>query len=198
MKFTSYSQAGQDLFVHALIPRAGTYIEIGCCHPIEVSNTYGLEQIGWRGVGVDIDASAVALHEKMRKNIAWVADATRIEWDARLSQVAPPIGPCFDYLSLDIDEASLDALHNFFRHDLSARIITAEHDAYRNGDRLRKPMRDTLVYLGFRLICADVCSADGAPYEDWWTVSELFDDAKRFHGSGMKWCDILRQGGIEV
>jgi len=199
MNFTSYSQAGQSAFVHALLPKTdGTYIDIGACHPVEINNTYGLEQLGWRGVSVDIDANAVALHENVRKNVAWVADATRIEWDARLSQVVPTIGPKVDYLSLDIDESSLAALNNLLRYDLRFHVITAEHDAYRNEDRLRKPMRDVLHERGYWLVASDVCADDGSPYEDWWVSREIATSAVPFKSHNMKWRDILRQGGIET
>jgi hypothetical protein len=193
-----YSQAAQDRFVNEVLIKPermleGTYIDIGGCHPIEINNTYALEQRGWRGVSIDIDANAVALHQTMRANVIWCADATRVDWEARLAEVRPRIGPVVDYLSLDVDAATLAALENLLRAELQFRVITAEHDSYRFGPGPRDAMRVLLRHGGYDLLCADVCSADGQPFEDWWVAPDLIPnrDYERFRCSGKKWTEIL-------
>jgi hypothetical protein len=55
--FKSYSQAGQDLFVLAMLQnkRYGTYLEIGAGHPKFGSNSYALERyFGYTGVSIDL------------------------------------------------------------------------------------------------------------------------------------------------
>jgi hypothetical protein len=55
----SYSQAGQDRFVHALIPGdVGTFLDIGCAGK-EGSNTLGLEELGWTGILMDSRLNAL-------------------------------------------------------------------------------------------------------------------------------------------
>ena len=45
-EFISHSQAGQDKFVYDTLGKSGTFLDIGCGFPIEINNTYALEQIG--------------------------------------------------------------------------------------------------------------------------------------------------------
>lgn len=60
----SRSQAGQDLFVIAMLQgqRGGTWLEFGAGHPMRSSNTYLLEKrFGWSGVSLDrVDLSLAA------------------------------------------------------------------------------------------------------------------------------------------
>lgn len=51
----AYSQEGEDILLRRIFPgRAiGFYVDVGAYHPIEYSNTYGLYQLGWRGVNID-------------------------------------------------------------------------------------------------------------------------------------------------
>ncbi len=52
----SYSQFGEDLFITTLLgyeATEGVFIDIGCYHPIEFSNTYIFSQRGWTGVAID-------------------------------------------------------------------------------------------------------------------------------------------------
>ena len=51
---STYSQIGQDLWVLSYFPiNNGYFVDIGFYHPINLSNTYLLEQKGWSGIGVD-------------------------------------------------------------------------------------------------------------------------------------------------
>lgn len=51
----SYSLEGEDLIAASLLRNVdiGRFIDIGCAHPIEISNTYFFYQKGWRGISVD-------------------------------------------------------------------------------------------------------------------------------------------------
>ena len=53
---TSHSQAGQDLWVNAMLEgrRDGFYVDIGCNHPTAINNTWAFEQMGWNGILVDV------------------------------------------------------------------------------------------------------------------------------------------------
>jgi hypothetical protein len=190
----SFSQAGQDLFVHALLPKTdGTFLDIGCCHPTELSNTYALEQLGWSGLLVDNDINAAILCQIKRGDSRVIhGDATKIDWQKTLHTYHPKWnGHAIDYLSLDVDEASADALAAILNAGARFRVITAEHDRYRNGERLRAPMRVRLFNEGYVLICGDVCATDGSPFEDWWVDKELSEAANRFRCEHTKWPDII-------
>jgi FkbM family methyltransferase len=50
----SYSQFQQDLWVMSLFPNIkGFFIDIGCCDGERISNTFLLEQNGWKGIAAD-------------------------------------------------------------------------------------------------------------------------------------------------
>jgi hypothetical protein len=72
MRFTriSFAQFGEDLAVVKWVRALGDvppfYIDVGCFHPIFVSNTLLLHKQGWRGINIDIDAAKIALFDEMR------------------------------------------------------------------------------------------------------------------------------------
>jgi len=52
----SYSQFGEDMIVASLFPKespCGYYLDLGCYHPLQWSNTYHFYRRGWRGLSVD-------------------------------------------------------------------------------------------------------------------------------------------------
>jgi hypothetical protein len=55
----SFSTKGEDIIVNLYFEEAGithgTYLDIGCYHPVYSSNTHLLHKAGWIGYGVDID-----------------------------------------------------------------------------------------------------------------------------------------------
>ena len=179
----SYSQGGQDLFVHALIPRNdGTFIDIGCGEGPDLSNTFGLEELGWRGTCVDV------IPPVGRLSTVIAGDATKMIWHT---------SGRVDYLSLDIDNHSVFALQRLPLHRLSFNVITIEHDAYRFGDVLRVPERQILSDAGYVLLCKDVSNM-GQPWEDWWVHPDIKESAARFQSDRMDWRQILKQGGVEL
>lgn len=52
---TSYSQNGEDLLICSLLgwPRSGYFVDVGCHHPIRLSNTYALYLRGLSGLAID-------------------------------------------------------------------------------------------------------------------------------------------------
>ena len=64
----SFSAKGEDIIVNLYFKDAGiskgTYLDIGCYHPIFGSNTHLLHKTGWSGYGVDIDKFAEYLEEE--------------------------------------------------------------------------------------------------------------------------------------
>src|SRR5271168_263355 len=51
----SYGQFGEDLFLTYLLGYGdeGVFVDVGCYHPIVLSNTYAFYQRGWRGLAID-------------------------------------------------------------------------------------------------------------------------------------------------
>lgn len=187
MKF--YSQAGQDKFVYYVLVKTGvvpigTFLDIGCSHPR--SNTLALEEIGWRGVLIDIGPTALLDAERKSKFI--VADATRYDWSN--------LSDRFDYLSLDIDSATLPCLKTI-PESMKFKVITIEHDLYQYPSVEQSPqpeMRRILASRGHVLISSNVCDYGGEKllkFEDWWVAPEIEQHAKRFKSEGKYWKEIV-------
>lgn len=147
-----------------------------------LSNTLALEELGWKGVLMDVNPNAL---DCPRKNPFICADATKYNWrDSAL------LGTTVDYLSLDIDDGSLDALAQLLKADIKFRVITAEHDAYRLGDKLRVPMRKVFREQGYFPLCTNVSCTSGMPYEDWHICQELRVQALPMMCDGKNYTEI--------
>lgn len=186
----SYSQAGQDRFVHALLPyTSGTFLDVGSCHPIEKSNTYALEQLGWTGVLVDSDPGVVELTPKHRTSRFVSGDAT----DAELLRNLPlryGVGDVIDYFSLDVDNATSLVVGRFPWLRWRFRVMTIEHDSYRFGNGPRDTMRRVLQALGYYLLCADVCD-QGLAFEDWWVHPTHIQVSDEVMPVGADWREVV-------
>ena len=66
----NYSTLGEDLIIKKFFKKKskGIYIDIGCYHPIEGSNTYLLFKKGWSGLNIDLNKTSIELFKIARKN----------------------------------------------------------------------------------------------------------------------------------
>lgn len=151
-----YSQSKQDEWVLSKIPK-GTYIEIGASHPVNINNTYALEQAGWYGISIDIDNQCEQLWKQLRKNPLLIIDALTYKFNGSV-----------DYLQLDIEppQQTLQCLKYVLQSDFRFKLLTFEHDHY-TGKGCRNESRDLLIAAGYTLDTADVQCEFGS-YEDWW------------------------------
>jgi hypothetical protein len=173
MSFQSHSQAGQDQFAWEILGhKPGTFLDIGANHPVEKSNTYALEQMGWTGIMVENDAHCVDLLRAQRGACLLAGDATKLDW----TTVALPHGG-IEYLSLDVDESTLAVLRNLMAAKARFSLITLEHDAYRFGTERRDEMAELLRGDRYDILCADVCDK-GLSFEIW-AVDPLAVDMKK-------------------
>lgn len=66
----SFAFTGEDKIIEALlkplIQYNGYYIDVGCNHPIHISNTYGLYRKGWRGICIDANAKLINKYKYFR------------------------------------------------------------------------------------------------------------------------------------
>lgn len=174
----NYSQAGQHDFVRLILGEdyVGTFLDIGCSGE-QFSNTLALEREGWSGILVDIDDTAKGRTSKFIRE-----DATKLKLD---------LPPYIDYLSLDIDFATLDALKNLPLKTTRFGIITIEDDQWRFGNQLREEEHIILRAHAYELICDDVCGTAGMPFESWWVSKELAPKAERLKCKGRLFSDII-------
>ena len=56
----TYSMIGEDLFVDWFFKKKkiGFYVDVGCYHPLQLSNTYLLYKRGWSGINIDLDKNS--------------------------------------------------------------------------------------------------------------------------------------------
>jgi FkbM family methyltransferase len=64
----SFSKSGDDIQLMKLINNCipGTYVDIGCWHPIKASNTYYFHLRKWKGICIDPNPELKPLYDKYR------------------------------------------------------------------------------------------------------------------------------------
>lgn len=64
----SFSKSGDDIQLMKLINNntPGTYVDIGCWHPIKASNTYFFHLRKWKGICIDPNPELKSLYKKYR------------------------------------------------------------------------------------------------------------------------------------
>jgi hypothetical protein len=174
---TYYGQALQDAFVLGLCRMANeryTYLDLGAGHPKHGSNTFALEDCGWKGIVADI---ATRDQLKAERNAKVFGDAFDPEVDEAILDLAGPSG-IIDYLSLDLEppELTLKRLCSLPLWSIRFGIITCEHDLYRDrGGSIKAAMEGILTHYGYKRVAENVRMIgedDGKtmlfPVEDWW------------------------------
>ncbi len=160
IEFLDQSQCGQGRFARELIGDTGTFLDIGANHPTIISNTWGLEELGWTGVLVENDPAFIPLLQTERTSRLIAQDARKIDWKAEL-QI-----PVMDYLSLDVDAASEVVLARLMENGPRFNVLTVETDEYAHGAQRRINMAAQLRFHGYDILCDQVCH-EGLPYEIW-------------------------------
>jgi hypothetical protein len=152
-----YSQewTAQDKFVVEALnsKRDGTFLDVGCHHYKNISNTYFLEnELNWTGIGIDIDCQFESEWTINRKNSIFIcADAISMDYDSLLKNNNMP--KIIDYLSIDLEppQLTLKALEKIFETDYSFRVVTFETDAYRQLET-RDVSRELFKSRGYTFI----------------------------------------------
>lgn len=193
----SYSQAGQDEWVMQMLghPQTGFFVEVGAYDGIQTSNTYALEQAGWKGVCIEANPDVFELLRQNRASTnihAAATDGTGSVWfagdrivgegegtkvrggalDDLLWEVRAP--RTIDYLSIDIEGGELDVLSNFDFDEFYIRLMTVEHNLYCEGPGPKDALFELLSGAGFIRVREDVKCLDPnplyhlQPYEDWY------------------------------
>jgi hypothetical protein len=175
--FITRSHGAQDEWIYKAAVlgeqlRVGTFLDVGCGHPIDGNNTFELERLGWHGVLVDVNGIFRSVIRENRSSPFVCADAALIDWsEIWLEHALPDV---IDYLSFDVDGALMPAFENLPFDRARFRYLTIEHDHYAYGNRPRAQMRVMLGDLGYELLCPDVM-CNGLAYEDWWIDPDLVD-----------------------
>jgi hypothetical protein len=198
MPVLSLSQAGQDVFPRHLVRRPGTYLDIGSFRPTYHNNTYALEKEGWKGLSIDYQDFGEEFAKK-RKNPFLYGDATSVKWDTVVAEY-PFLQKTVDYISFDVDEATMPAVAHFPWDKIRFATMTIEHDRYRFGTATRDYIRRVLTEHGYTLVCADVVMPDSptekyGAFEDWWADLNCVDTAaaEQIRCDGLTYLEIFKK-----
>lgn len=174
----NFSQVCQDLFVLSVLngKKNGTYLEIGSAHSYHNSNTALLEQLGWTGIGLEMNQELADMHKRERKNKVLCENALKIDYEKLLAENFT--NTIIDYLQLDIEPSSntFEALLLIPFDKYQFRVITYEHDHYVDMSRsYREKSRRYLKSIGYTLVFNDIAPNEGCSFEDWWVKADLVD-----------------------
>jgi len=174
LKHKSYSQYGEDLiidsfFQHHVPIKNGNYLDIGCYHPIGISNTYVLHKKGWQGLVIDIDDYKLELFKRRRgKNVEVLKAA--ISSEDSLSKVPiykfnQPFSPYdtlsedmaktrskainIDYTTEEVNQISINSLLNKKHFDLINIDVEGLDELIVNSIDFNKYQPTMIVYESF-------------------------------------------------
>lgn len=175
----TYAQVCQDRFALELIGPSGYFLDLGAGWDAVTlnSNTLLLEEMGWDGISVEGDPT----HAERRKSkcirskvVCTYIPQTTIK-EILDSNNAPKV---IDYVSIDIDPVSIDALNNFPFDEYEFKVMTFEHDIYRAGPEQKNQAYELLTSKGYVRLCNNVNVPEsmglGLYFEDWWVNPKYF------------------------
>ena len=85
-----------------------------------------------------------------------------------------------DYVSVDIDPMSMIGLNNFPFDEYEFKVMTFEHDTYRNGPEQKELAYALLTEKGYVRLCNNVnvpeAQGVGLYFEDWWVNPKYFSE----------------------
>jgi hypothetical protein len=143
----------------------GYVVDIGCQGPGDGNNSTLLLEMNWKGVGADINDyhNSWSNYENFK---FYQIDTTIKNNVDNLFSDCPEI---IDFLSIDVDGATLETLKNIDFGKFKFRCICIEHDYYWRGEELRIPQRDILDKLGYKRVIHTAA-------EDWYVDYNLIEN----------------------
>jgi|TARA_B110000503_G_scaffold51200_1_gene82713 hypothetical protein len=178
IKKFNYSQAGQDLFAYELFGKNGTYIDIGSGMPKLYSNTYLLEvDYGWKGFGIEYNLERKKDWSSCpeRKNRIYWTDALNFNYQKALKE--NKITANIDFLSCDIEpqENTFLALKKVINENIKPKLITFEHDRYKEKKDYDILAREFLLPKGYKIGIENVYSGfkKNKIFETWFVREDI-------------------------
>lgn len=179
---TYNGQSKQDEFVLTVLKhkRNGFFLEIGSNDPININNSYILENsYDWTGLLVEYERKYEDLYKQYRKSPYIIQDATTVDYVSLFKKYNFPKN--MDYLQIDLEVnncstlKTLELLENTILEDYKFSVVTFEHDIY-NGNyyNTRERSRDIFKKNGYIMVFGDVKNLNN-PYEDWYVYPSQVD-----------------------
>lgn len=175
LKYDNDIGAGALQDIHALIvfgkDYKGTFVDIGCRHPVNHNNTYFLEKYGWKGYAVDL-ANFDAEWKTSRPNTVYEnLNAFDVNYEEQFNALNDE--PLIDFLSIDLEVPGdrFRILERVFETGYNFKAITIEHDNYCIPSNVEmNPQRQFLTAKGYTLVRK--CDSS----EDFWINPNYIDE----------------------
>ena len=153
----SYSQNNQDNLVLEYLNNKtqGFFLDIGCCYPKTINNTYLLEkEFEWDGISIDIHDFVEPNGETwtdLRKSKQIIDDALKIDYSDLLRKLNAPKE--IDFLSMDLEPPDLtyECLKKIPFDEYTFNVILFEIDDERepNFETRKKESRELIQSKGY-------------------------------------------------
>lgn len=158
-----------------MLPKKGFYVDIGCAHPFDTSNTAFLRDLGWTGLAIDGNSIWRSHWECIKRDsefIGWVISNRVYEqfnsrtdepWLSRIERGGSgvPTVTCrniedilserhvrkIDFLSVDVEGSEFDVISSIDLVFHDPTIIVSEYDTRDIGKDYR--VRDYLIEQGY-------------------------------------------------
>ena len=174
------SDAKQDIFVDVILKKNdGIYLDVGSAHSQFSNNTFFLSKYkNWKGICIEVNSKFYDSY-KNRNNCTFInQNAIGIDYKKLFNNLNYLY---LDYLSLDIDELSLDVLKALPLDIIRSKVITIEHDFYLHGDKYRQAQRNILQNFGYKLLFGDIFvepvnRASDLSFEDWYVDRDVIPE----------------------
>lgn len=147
----------QDIFALMIFGKEykGTFVDLGCQHPVLHNNTYLLEQYGWKGIAVDLDDFTDDWSKSRPNSKYFCSDVFKLDFKKEFDDFG--FSETIDFLSIDLVKpgSRFFALRNLLlKSGRDFKAITIEHDSYcsSNIPFEKIPQREFLTSLGYVLV----------------------------------------------
>lgn len=145
----------QDIYALTVFGKdyKGTFIDIGCRHPILHNNTFLLELYGWKGFAVDLEYFTPEWKRYRPNSTYQNIDAFIVNYEKQFNSLNEE--PIIDFLSIDLEVPGerFNILKRVFDTGYEFKAITIEHDAYCHPEESEKiPQRNFLTEMGYVLV----------------------------------------------
>jgi hypothetical protein len=131
----------------------GTFVDIGCRHPVNHNNTYLLEKYGWKGYAVDLEYFTPEWKQYRPNTTYQNLDAFTVNYERQFAKLNSE--PLIDFLSIDLEVPGerFNILKRVFETGYEFKVITIEHDAYCHPPETEMiPQREFLTSQGYTLV----------------------------------------------
>ena len=167
------------------------------------SNTYYFEHLNWGGIAIDYDIDYIKEASIYRKCKLINADLFNININDILRECEAP--QIIDYLSFDVDDATMKVLFDIDLVSYRFNVITFEHNYFhyeskpawsneksqKESKLLREISREKFISNGYELLCADVLFKGNNSIEDWYIHKNMFDDRMQKIKCSYKDCEKI-------